>query len=125
MKKGFTILEVLAVVIILGIIAAITFPIVKNVVNENRKKTFESSVRGMIRSAELYVSANPTLGDTTFPYNTTAFKMEKNSMTGGTIIYTETTGKISVEKITDGILCATGDKTELKIKEVNKRTGAC
>ena len=117
MKKGFTIIEVLAVVIILGIIAAITFPVVKNIVNENRKKTFDSSVRGIIHSTELYVSANPTLSTTEFPYNTTDFKMEKNKMTGGTIKYDESTGTISVIDLTDGIFCANGDKINLEIEE--------
>ena len=120
MKKGFTIIEVLAVVIILGIIAAITFPIVKNIVNENRKKTFESSVRGMLHSAELYISANPASEDVSFPYNTTSIKMEKNKMTSGSILYTESTGIISVVDMTDGVFCANGDKINLEIEE-----GAC
>ena len=41
MKKGFTLVELLAVIIILGAIFAITFPLVK----KNRRKSFQSSKR--------------------------------------------------------------------------------
>ena len=117
MKKGFTLMEVLAVVIILGIVALITFPVVKNIVNDNRRKTFESSVRAMIRSTEMYIAANPTLSDTTFPFNTTDFKMEKNKMKRGSIIYNESTGVISVDGLSDGNFCANGTKKDLDIEE--------
>ena len=71
----------------------------------------------MIRSAEMYVAANPTVSDTTFPYNTTDFKMEKNKMITGSLIYTESTGTISVDGISDGIFCAKGTKKDLQIYE--------
>ena len=120
MKKGFTLMEVLVVVIMLGVIASITFPIVKNIVNENRRKTFEASVRGIIRSTDLYISSTSVGSDKSFPYNTTEFIMEKNSMTGGSIEYNYSTGKISVVNLTDGNFCANGTKNNLTIEE-----GAC
>ena len=120
MKKGFTLMEVMVVIILLAAVSLITFPVIRNIVNENRRKTFESSVRGILRSADIYVTSNPPGSNVSFPYNTTTFKMEKNNMTGGTINYTYQTGKLSVTNLTDGNFCANGTKNNLTIEE-----GAC
>jgi len=56
MKKGFTLVELLAVIIILAVIALIATPIVLNVVEKTRKSAFESSVNGIIEAIELEVA---------------------------------------------------------------------
>ena len=50
MKKGFTLIEVLAVIVILAIIALIATPIILGIINDAREKANE-------RSVELYASA--------------------------------------------------------------------
>ncbi len=50
--KGFTLIELLAVIVILAIILLIAMPIVLNVIAEARKGAFESSARGLIKTAE-------------------------------------------------------------------------
>ena len=50
MKKGFSLIELLAVIVILAIIAIIATPIVLNIINETK----ESS---LLRSAEFYLNA--------------------------------------------------------------------
>lgn len=52
-KKGFTLVELLAVIVILAIIALIATPIVINVVNESREKA-------NLRSIESYAKAYET-----------------------------------------------------------------
>lgn len=47
MKKGFTLIEVLAVIVILGLIALITTPIIFNVVDNSRMNAFTRSVEEM------------------------------------------------------------------------------
>lgn len=49
MKKGFTLLELLAVVIVLAIIAIITTPVVLNVVESSKKSAFKTSINNMIK----------------------------------------------------------------------------
>ncbi len=50
--KGFTLIELLAVIVILAIILLIAMPIVLNVINEARKGAFESTARGLMKTAE-------------------------------------------------------------------------
>ena len=53
-KKGFTLIEVLAVIIILGIIALISVPVVIGIINNARKGAFKASVQSIFRSYETY-----------------------------------------------------------------------
>ena len=52
-EKGFTLVELLAVIVILSIIALIATPIVMGYVNDARKKAAETSTNGIITSIEL------------------------------------------------------------------------
>ena len=52
MKKGFSLVEILAVIILLGVIMLITTPIVLNVVGDSRKKAFETTAHGLAKAAE-------------------------------------------------------------------------
>lgn len=47
-QNGFTLVEVLAVIVILAIIMAIAVPIVTNQINSSRKKAFFASVNGLL-----------------------------------------------------------------------------
>lgn len=52
MKKGFTIIELLAVVVILSIIALVTIPVVSNVINAGKKSAVEKSTTFYIKELE-------------------------------------------------------------------------
>lgn len=54
MKKGFTLVELLSVVVVLGIIALIAVPQILKVVEDSRKGAFKDSASGLLESAELY-----------------------------------------------------------------------
>lgn len=56
-KKGFTLIEVLAIIVILAIIAVITVPIVLNVIDNSKKGSAKDSAYGYVDSVnKLYVS---------------------------------------------------------------------
>ena len=57
-EKGFTLIELLAVIVILSVITLITVPMITNVIEESKKKTFASSVEGLVESANLYAIEN-------------------------------------------------------------------
>lgn len=55
-KSGFTLVEMLATVIILSLIALITIPQIMKVLNNSQKDSFMDSATGLLESAELYNS---------------------------------------------------------------------
>lgn len=55
-KNGFTLLEVLAVIVVLAIIALITVPLVMNAIDSAKRGAFESSAYGIISSGDYYVA---------------------------------------------------------------------
>ena len=72
-KKGFTLIELQAVIVILAVIALITVPVVINIINNAKKGAAEDSAYGVIEAAKLYWVEN-SLEDTnnvvTFTYDT-------------------------------------------------------
>ena len=63
-KKGFTLVELLAVIVILAIILAIAVPSITGMINNTRKSAFESDVRLIITGIEyrqLQSGLDPTI----------------------------------------------------------------
>lgn len=51
MKKGFTLIEVLGVIVVLGIIAVIVFPVIDKSIKDSRARAYEQNVRSIERAA--------------------------------------------------------------------------
>ena len=49
-KKGFTLVELLGVIIILAVILLIAVPKITNIIDESKKEAYKSSVQGYINS---------------------------------------------------------------------------
>ncbi len=60
-KKGFTLVELLAVIVILAIILAIAVPSITKLIENQRKSAFESSIKLIIKNLEVKI-----LGDEVF-----------------------------------------------------------
>ena len=61
-KKGFTLVEVIASILILGIIALVVVPIVRKNLDEVRMKTYKETVNEIIRTGKIYASKNSLPG---------------------------------------------------------------
>ncbi|MBP3766457.1 MAG: prepilin-type N-terminal cleavage/methylation domain-containing protein [Bacilli bacterium] len=56
-KRGFTLVELLAVIIVLAIIALIAYPVLIGVIENSRKTAVRDSAYGLIDSADLYFAS--------------------------------------------------------------------
>jgi type IV pilus assembly protein PilA len=63
-KKGLTLIELIAVLVILGIIAAIAIPTIGNTISTQRERAAQAEWSAIISAATLYIAQNDT--DTAF-----------------------------------------------------------
>ena len=61
MKKGFTLVELLAVIVILAIILAIAVPTISSMIDNSRFNTYKNQQALMKKSAMIYLSSNTNL----------------------------------------------------------------
>ena len=57
-KKGFTLVELLGVIVILGIIATITVPLIQRTIIENTEEAYNDQVTSFERAAKNYVASD-------------------------------------------------------------------
>lgn len=63
-RNGFTLVELLAVIVILAIILVIAVPSIMNTINDSRKAALESSAKMIASAAETQKLVKETLGQT-------------------------------------------------------------
>lgn len=57
-KKGFTLVELLAVIAILAVIALISVPTIANVIRESREDSYVEQERSIVNAAKTYMANN-------------------------------------------------------------------
>lgn|SRR5574344_141502 len=57
-KKGFTLVELLAALVIMAILATILIPGIQKIIKEARKEAFRSSAYGIINSTNEYITSD-------------------------------------------------------------------
>ena len=63
-KKGFTLVELLVVIILIGLICLITIPVISDIISNSKKEAFKRSVEGLAREYEYTeLSDNIILGE--------------------------------------------------------------
>ena len=62
-KKGFTLVELLATIVVLSVIALIAITIVINVIEKAKKSALVSSVNGLVESANMYYANQSIKGE--------------------------------------------------------------
>ena len=118
MKKGFTLVEILVIFVLIGIIGLITVPAMINIMDEYGKDSFIESAKGVILAAETYYAENDydNFSEEGLNINDENLKLKnKNQFTSGTIIYNNSTKKFELLSLTDGNFCANGTKEDLVV----------
>lgn len=60
MKKGFTLIEVLAVIVILSMLGLIVFPEIKEVITNSKEKSYNTQINSIIDATKRYVTKDTT-----------------------------------------------------------------
>ncbi len=109
-KKGFTLVELLLVVLIIAVLASIVIPRLTSAAGEAKDSKDDANWANLVRALELYAANN----DGAYPANQTAFDSAiLNSNTyfphgapvcphGGAYVYVSTSGQETVTKHTSG-----------------------
>jgi len=120
-KKGFTLVELLAVITLIGILGLITVPIINNTIKNSRKKAFKETLNAIVDSAKIYNADTDYLVMT--PENDLDvldhnLKYENRSeILGGSIKYNS--GKYSFDFVFSKYYCASGDIENIEIYDIN------
>ena len=67
MKKGFTLVELLAVIVILSLLALILIPVVSNIVEKSREKAAELSATNYLEAVKSQIGISVTDPNLSFP----------------------------------------------------------
>lgn len=79
--KGYTLVELLAVLIILGVIIMISVPAITGVINSSKEKSYDEQVKILENAARTYMSENSTLlPDNGSSFNVTIDKLKESGL---------------------------------------------
>lgn len=121
-EKGLTLVELLAVIVILGIIAAIAVPAIGNIIANSRAKAVISDAQNAISAANLYYTDNKE--DVAVFSNDTSVAGSTDTTTG----YLENAGtldKLTVTKLDNKLyITFTTDTINGKVFEVSSGTNS-
>jgi len=122
-KKGFTLVELIATIVILAIIALIAVPVVINQMDNTKEETYKVSVRSLFDSVGTYLASN----DITEYLSTSGIYIPddqiyknldlKNDTFISGRIYLDSDQVLRVQNVSDGTFCADGTKSELTVVE--------
>lgn len=119
MKRGFTLVELLAVIVILAVVTTITYGIISANIKSTKKRSFEISAANLLESSKRYVTKY--MEDNDFPEggisaSNAELGIDNNLFTSG-VVYRSEDGKIVLENVSDGNYCVNGTKNDLEITE--------
>jgi type IV pilus assembly protein PilA len=134
-SKGFTLVELLAVIVILAIILAIAIPGISGLIDSVKKSTLSSNVKLLIKSLKTnYESISMTTGSfpntfiliednikTVYP-NSNDLDFEVTDKEGGIVVYND--GSVMMA-LYDGTYCATKSRLSDDVEVITTTKEAC
>ena len=59
-KKGFTLIEIIAIIILLSVIALITYPVINNLISDSKDELYDKQISELVRLSNTWVTKNIT-----------------------------------------------------------------
>lgn len=118
-KKGFTIVELLGVFILLGVIAVIITPSILNLREDAEKDAFEQSVNALIRAAQVYHANNDFIN---FPANGISptdpnLELKNNDEFQSGVVKLINDEYFYAYNVSNGKYCVNGVRNDLSVEE--------
>jgi len=115
-NKGFTLVELLAVIVILAIVALVATPVILNIIESSTNKAKDSSARLVIKSVELAYTTYISKNDGNIPKKSELIT-EFNGMMDSNTNWTATAdGKGEIKASDDNVLCDTTTPSAGKLR---------
>lgn len=115
-KKGFTLAELLAVFILLGIIAAIAFKVTGDIKEQAELDLLKTSARSLFTAADNYYADNDYKNFPAGGVSITNLNIQNTTFTDGKVML-DSNGKFILKGVTDGTYCINGGIDDLTITE--------
>lgn len=115
-KKGFTLVELLAVICLIGIITAIAVPVSVSIIKTSQENKFKTDARTILKNVEMYVSENHIA----IPEDGIAFEtlgLELKGIENYTGVVVKEHNVLKLESITDNKLCGKGDEKTIEVSD--------
>ena len=113
-KKGFTLVELLAVIIILAIIALIAIPAIMDSIEKAKRNAFKDSVYQTFQEVESYLVKNNLKEIPEEGIDVKDIEFKNNIFVSGKLIISQS-GNVKAVNVGDGKYCAIGEKDALEI----------
>ena len=122
-KKGFTLVELIAIIIVIGLIIGILTPTAIRLIANSKKNAFREGMRSIVRSVEIYMEENNlrTLPEEGLFLSDEKLGLDYEDGYEGVIKYID--GEIVLENIHNGTYCGNGNLEDFNI--VNYVPGEC
>jgi prepilin-type N-terminal cleavage/methylation domain-containing protein len=108
-KRGFTLIEVLGVIIILTILFLITVPVVLYVIQRADRASYKESLRNIFSATDIYIAGNQfdVFPDEGIYVIDQTIQMKNKKFTGGKIVKNEF-GVLELDRVSNQRYCAKG-----------------
>lgn len=120
-NKGFTLVELLTVITLIGILGLITTPIISNSIKTARKKAFKETLSAIVDAVKIYNADTDYLElteETGIDILSPKLKYEnKSEISGGEIFYKS--GRYYLYDVKSKYYCAGGFIEEIQINDIN------
>lgn len=111
-NKGYTLLELIGTIIIIGILSLVIIYVANNQIEKSKKNSFKEDMRSIMRAAELYGEENNL---SSFDININQLELKKFGNITGRVILNN--GVITLYNISNDIYCGNGTSENYTIEK--------